>query len=215
MLLAKVKAGKAMAADPGYRVLLSSVVRLTGNLCYALYHLLLGVTNRSLWFIFLCAFYAILATARFSAVLCARGYPEPPSGDTGQFVMRGSGVLFLGLSFLLAAANGMHLSQNITLRHDTIPMITIATYTFYKIILSIVKAVKGSFVSSPLICTLRNIGYAEVAASVLTLQRSMLASFGTTSARQVCWMNSITCAAVCLFILILGLSMILHKKREV
>lgn len=59
--------------------------------------------------------------------------------------------------------------------------------------------------------TIRNISYAEVSASILTLQRSMLVSFGSMNSEQVCMMNAVTGAAVCLFVLILGFSML---KKE-
>ena len=62
-------------------------------------------------------------------------------------------------------------------RYDSILMITIATYTFYKITMAVVRAVKQRHDPSPLLAAIRSIGYAEVAASVLTMQRSMLVSF--------------------------------------
>ncbi|HIY21965.1 MAG TPA: hypothetical protein H9841_08710, partial [Candidatus Flavonifractor merdigallinarum] len=58
------------------------------------------------------------------------------------------------------------------------------------------------------------ISYAEVAASIMTLQRSMLVSFGTMSTGNIHFMNAATGAAVCLLILILGLSMIIKSKRK-
>ena len=60
---------------------------------------------------------------------------------------------------------------------------------------------------------IRNIRYAEVAASVLTLQRSMLVSFGSMDHRQIRFMNAMTGAAVCLFVLLLGVSMIAKSNR--
>ena len=86
-------------------------------------------------------------------------------------------------------------------------MITIATYTFYKTAMAITKAVKQRKNPSPLLRTIRNISYAEVAASILTLQRSMLVSFGSMSVRNIHFMNAVTGAVVCLFVLILGLLM--------
>ena len=47
---------------------------------------------------------------------------------------------------------------------------------------------------------------AEVAASILTLQRSMLVSFGAVEVDKIWLMNSVTGADVCLFVLMLGIS---------
>lgn len=213
-LLTKTETGRKIASDQRYRIILFAAAAFVFNLLYALYHCILGIMNHSLWFISLCAFYGILATTRFSAVLCERNHHELLSDDTEIFVIKFSGILLALLSFVLATVNYISLSQNIASRHEEIIMITIATYTFYKITMAIVKAIKHPKNSSPLLCALRNISYAEVATSVLTLQRSMLVSFGRINAKQIHFMNSITGAAVCLFVLILGLSMITKSKKK-
>lgn len=87
-------------------------------------------------------------------------------------------------------------------------MITIATY-----IVAIVKAIKQHKNPSPLLAVVRNIGYAEAAVSILTLQRSMLVSFGAMDKATIKLMNSLTGAAVCLFILSLGIVTIRAQRR--
>ena len=171
--------------------------------------------NLSLWFIAMCAFYGILATMRFSAVLCERNQHRSPSDDTEIFVMKLSGILLVTLGVVLAAVNYISLSQNTAVKYGEITMITIAAYTFTKITMAIVRAVKQRRDPSPLLRTIRNIGYAEVSASILTLQRSMLVSFGGMDDRQARLMNSLTGAAVCLFVLMLGLSMTAKSRRKV
>lgn len=213
-LLNKTETGKRIASSKRYRIILSATASLAFNLLYALYHLVLGILNLSLWFIAMCAFYCILATVRFSAVLCERNHQKSPDNDTELFVMKLSGLLLLVLGVVLATVNYLSLSQNIATQHEEIMMISIAAYTFYKITMAIVKAVKQHKNPSPLLRAIRNIGYAEVAASILTLQRSMLVSFGSMSAGNVHFMNAVTGAAVCLFVLILGLSMIKTSKGK-
>ena len=87
-------------------------------------------------------------------------------------------------------------------------MITIAVYTFAKITMAIVGAVKHRHSYSPLLAALRSIAYAEAAVSVLTLQRSMLISFGEMQADKIYLMNALTDAGVFLFISVLGITMI-------
>ena len=213
-LITRTKAGKKFVGSQRYRIILSAAVSFAFNLLYAIYHLVLGVLNLSFWFIAMCAFYGILATMRFSAILCERNRQKLPSDDTERVVMKLSGILLVILSIVLATVNYISLSQNIAVKHGEIIMITIAAYTFYKITMAIVKAVKQHKNTSPLLKTIRNIGYAEVAASILTLQRSMLASFGSMSAGNIHFMNAVTGAAVCLFVLILGLSMIAKSMKK-
>ena len=214
MLIAKTKTGKKLVSSQRYRIILSATLAFAFNLLYAIYHCVLGILNLSFWFIAMCAFYGILAIMRFSAILCERNHQKLPDNVTELFVMKLSGVLLVTLSIVLATVSYISLSQNIAAKHGEIIMITIATYTFYKITMAIVKAVKQHKNPSPMLKTIRNIGYAEVAASILTLQRSMLASFGSMSAGNIHFMNAVTGAAVCLFVLILGLSMIAKSMKK-
>ena len=212
--MSRTKAGRRLVSSQRYRMILSAAVAFAFNLLYAVYHCVLGILNRSFWFIAMCAFYGILAIMRFSAVLCERNHQKSPDNDTELFVMKLSGILLVILSIVLATVSYISLSQNIAAKHGEIIMITIATYTFYKITMAIVKAIKQHKNPSPLLRTIRNIGYAEVAASIQTLQRSMLASFGSMSAGNIHFMNAVTGAAVCLFVLILGLSMIAKSMKK-
>lgn len=214
LLIAKTKTGKKLVSSQRYRIILSATLAFAFNLLYAIYHCVLGILNLSFWFIAMCAFYGILAIMRFSAIMCERNHQKLPDNVTELFVMKLSGVLLVILSIVLATVSYISLSQNIAAKYGEIIMITIATYTFYKITMAIVKAVKQHKNPSPLLKTIRNIGYAEVAASILTLQRSMLASFGSMSAGNIHFMNAVTGAVVCLFVLILGLSMIAKSMKK-
>lgn len=213
-LIVKTKIGNKIVSSQRYRIILSAAVAFAFNLLYAIYHCVLGVLNISFWFITMCAFYGILATIRFSAVLCECNHYKLPSDDTDLFVMKFTGILLVILGIVLATINYVSLSQNIATKHEEIIMITIATYTFYKITMAIVKAVKQHKNPSPLLKTIQSIGYAEVSASILTLQRSMLVSFGSMDSRQMRFLNAMTGAVVCVFILILGLSMIVKSRRK-
>lgn len=213
-LLAKTELGEKIVSDQRYRIILFAAAAFVFNLFYALYHCILGIMNSSLWFISLCAFYGILATTRFSAVLCECNHHKLSADDIELFVMKLCGVLLVVLGIVLATVNYISLAQNIATKYEAIIMITIATYTFYKITMAIVKAIKQHKNPSPLLTTIQNISYAEVSASILTLQRSMLVSFGSMDNKQICVMNAMTGAAVCLFVLTLGLSMITKSKKE-
>lgn len=128
--------------------------------------------------------------------------------------MKLCGVLLVLLNFVLAGAIYISLSRNVATKHGEIVMITIAAYTFYKITMTIIKAVRQHKTPSPLLSVIRCIGYAEVAASVLTLQRSMLVLFGEMSDTDILTMNILTGSAVCLFVLILGIILITRGKRK-
>lgn len=208
------KFGKQILWEQKYRILFVTTCSFILNLLYAFYHGVLGLTSQSLWFLTLCAYYVVLSTLRFSAVLCGHKSNPAYTADTERFVTKFSGALLTVLSFVLTGVIYISLSQNIATKHGEIIMITIATYTFGKITVAIVKAVKQHKNPSLLLAVVRNIGYAEAAASILTLQRSMLVSFGAMKERMIRRMNILTGAAVCLFILVLGIIMIRRGQKR-
>lgn len=208
------KIGKRFIREQRFRAVFSAAVGLLINSLYAFYHGALGVLNQSLWFAVMFAYYVILSSMRFSAILCERKRKFSASEDTEYFVAKLCGGLLVLLSFILAGVVYISLSQNIAVRHHEIVMITIAAYTFYKITIAVIKAIKQHKNTDPLLAAIRTIGYAEVAASLLTLQRSMLISFGAMDKRDIDHMNGLTGASVCLFILLLGIFTILRSGKE-
>ncbi len=212
--VSKTKIGERAIRDQRYRIVLTATLSLLLNLSYAVYHGALGIMGQSWWFIALCAYYIILGMTRFSAVLCERKNNSTPTIDTEYFVLSISGVLLLLLSCVLAGVNYMSLQENIATKYGEITMITIATYTFGKLTMAIIRVVKHRRNPSPLLAAIRRIGYAEVAVSVLTLQRSMLVSFGEMEASKIYLMNALTGAGVYLFIFILGILMIKESRGK-
>lgn len=206
------KIGHRLIREPRFRTVFSASIGLLANIIYALYHGVLGVINQSLWFIAMFAYYIILSSMRFSSVLCEWSRKSSAFKDTESFVAKLCGTLLVLLSFLLAGIVYISLSQNVAFKHHEIVMITVATYTFYKITVAIIRAIKQRKNTVPLLAVIRTIGYAEVSASVLTLQRSMLVSFGSMDNETIALMNGLTGISVCLFILLLGIFTILKKR---
>lgn len=208
LLREKAKALRRAAGSPAQRVLLSAGVSLACNLLYAVYNGALGVLNLSVWLVTMCAYYSILAVMRFAAVLC--GWRDHMASDpsTQRLIGWMVGLLLAALSVVLAAMNALSLAQGRAAVHSDVVMISIAAYTFYKVGVSVFQAVRQRRDPSLLLAALRRVRYAEVAASVLTLQRSMLVSFGSMEPETAHRMNIATGAAVCLFVGGLGVTLL-------
>lgn len=216
-LLARCGRGPLAArliAEPRSRAVAGAALLFAVNLLYALYNGALGIAGLSVWFLAMCAYYSLLSAMRFSVVLCERRN-SAAADDMEYFVMRLTGGLLTALSLVLSGVIYISLAEQVAAQHETIVMITIAAYTFYKLTMLAVRAVKYRKNPSPLLAVIRKIAYADVAASVFTLQRSMLVSFGAESnARNAFVLNILTGAAVCLFVGSLGLSMVIKGKRK-
>lgn len=195
------------------RALPAAMLSLICNSLYALYNGILGICHSSLWLFSMSAFYSILAVMRFIIILYGQ-FTWPKTLIRESWILRTVGALLILLGTVLAYVNAISLSQQIATSYDTIPMITIAAYTFYKVIAVIIKALRQRSKNAMMVLALRNISCAEAAASVLTLQRSMLASFGTMEKNKICLMNGLTGAGIFLLILALGVFMIVRSGRR-
>ena len=125
-----------------------------------------------------------------------------------------AGILLLALNFALTGVILLTIAQDTARRYSEIVVISIATYTFYKIIMAVVNMVKVRKTQSPVLITIRNIGVADALVSVLTLQATMLASFQGKGGLDANRMNAITGMVVCVLILALGVSMIHYAFKN-
>ena len=125
-----------------------------------------------------------------------------------------AGILFLALNFALTGVILLTIAQDTARRYSEIVVISIATYTFYKIIMAVVNMVKVRKMQSLVLITIRNIGVADALVSMLTLQATMLASFQGKGGLDANRMNAVTGMVVCVLILALGVSMIRYAFKN-
>lgn len=210
--ISKSRFVKQILEDVRYRTVLSAICGLVFNLLYAVYNGVLGIIVNSYWFICMCAYHLILSIMRFLAILSERKNNK----KSEYAIMRFTGILLSLLSMLLSGIVYICVSQDIATRYSEIIMITNASYTFYKITMAVIRAVKYHKEIMPIMSVIRSIGYAEISVSVLTMQMSMLVSFGEEMGSQdIFILNLLTGIGVCLFTLALGISMIKNSKKGV
>lgn len=207
--LRKKEFGAKMLDDNRYRLAVTATFSFAINIVYAVYNLILGVADRSWWFITMSAYYLVLSIMRMYVV-----FHERKGLADGKRVMRLVGVFLLLLSVVLAGSVILSATYDVSKSHHEIIMITIALYTTIKVTLAVMNTVKAQKTNLPFFITLRNIGCADAAASVVSLQRSMFASFGDVTGQDVFIMNIATGTAAFLIVLIMGIFMISGKGKR-
>ena len=125
-----------------------------------------------------------------------------------------AGILLLALNFALTGVILLTIAQDTAKRYSEVVVISIATYTFYKIIMAVANMVKVRKTRSPVLIAIRNIGTADALVSMLTLQATMLASFQGKGGLDANRMNAVTGMVVCVLILALGVSMIRYAFKN-
>ena len=182
------------------------------NVSYALGNCIIGFLNHSWWFITVGAYYTVLAITRFSVLQVAR--KESDNNATELFARRITGILLVVLSFCIVGVNILSAVKDRGAVFHEIAMITIATYTFTKITISIIGMVKAKRSASQVLKILRNISLADACVSIYTMQRSMLVSFPGMEAEKILLLNIFTGTAVWIVVLLLGINLIGGKYTD-
>ena len=190
----------------------SPYTSLAFNVVYALGNCIIGFLAHSWWFITVGTYYTVLAITRFSVLQVKRKASD--NYDTELFARRITGILLVALSFCIVGVNIMSAVKDRGTTFHEIAMITIATYTFAKITISIIGMVKAKRSASSVLKTLRNISLADACVSIYTMQRSMLVSFPGMEAADILLLNIFTGTAVWSVVLLLGINLIGGKYAD-
>lgn len=186
--------------DRRFRMVARAVCSLIFNLVFAFYNGIFGALTGDRIFLATAVYYLLLGLMRFAAVLLNRKKSLPYALRAGRSI----GLLLMLLSLSYPAVIWLSIRHQSAAVYGEIPMIAIAAYTFAKITTAAVTAAKHRHLRAPLVKALNAVRYAEVAVSLLTMQQSMLVSFGEMDAGTAVVFNGCTGAGVCLFIFTLG-----------
>lgn len=196
-----------MQDDRRFSIVFSAGCTLVINLTYGLGHAVLGVMEASSWLLVMAAYHILLGVMRFGAVLTERRHTSE------RFVMRLCGGILVVLAVILGISTAMSILQDRAVPHGLIIMLIIAIYTFWKLTMAIVHTVQAHQSGTPLTKTIRNITLASGLAAMMTMQRSMLASFGADMpAGDVLLFYALTGGGVALIVLLMGFNMLFDEK---
>ena len=193
------------------RDILKTSFSLLINTSYAMFNLILAWIYHSEWYLMMTVFLAPLCIIRFLILLT---WKKDGADYAGRGILHVSGIILLLLDMQMGTIVYVSSIRQVAEVHGEIIMITIVAYTFTKLGFVIARAVNARKDSRPLPRTIRCITYSEAAASMLSLQRSMIVSFGNSNQEWASMMNIISGSTVCLFIAAIGISMILYGRTN-
>lgn len=210
--------GAHFLEDYRFRTILTTMPSFMINVAYTIYNGVIGIMNQSSWFITMAVYYSLLGIMRYCAVHTERKISRLEDHELIRkkelAVIKIDGILLLLLNLALSGVVLLTIAEGTAKAYSDIMAISIAAYTFYKIIMAVINMVKVRKMESPILITIRNIGVADALVSMLTLQMTMLVSFQGTDSLDMNRMNGITGLAVCLLISALGISMIYYAFKR-
>lgn len=208
------KYAKRWFEDERLRVNASLYGSLALNIAYAVFQLWLGLYHASFWFSSLAGYYISLAVMRFFLVRHTRVYRPGESMRAELLKYRACGWIFLAMNLLLTLMIFFMVYWDRTFIHHEITTIAMAAYTFTAFTVAIVNLVKYRQYKSPVYSASKAINLAAACVSMLTLESTMLTTFGeveTAQFRRI--MLAATGLAISLFIVVMAVYMIAQGNK--
>ena len=202
--------------DARLRVNVSLYGSLALNTAYAAFHFALGVKHRTFWFSSLGIYYVFLAVMRFFLLRHSRAYRPGERMRAELRRYRACGFAFLFMNLSLACIVFFMIRWNRTFVHHEITTITMAAYTFTAFTLAIVNILKFRKYNSPIYSATKAISLAAACVSVLTLESTMMTTFGGETMSDAARMLflGLTGAAVIVTVVVLAIYMIAQGTKK-
>lgn len=204
--------------DTRLRVNISLYGALIFNTAYALLQLGMGFWHHSFWFFSLAGYYLCLAVIRFF-LLRHTGKYKPGDRMTDELKKyRACGISLLIMNLALALMIFFMVYWNRTFHHHEITTIALAAYTFTSLTFAMINTVKYRKYHSPVYSAAKAISLASACVSLLTLESTMLTTFGNETMSLTGWriLLGVSGGVISAFIIAMAIYMIVtaSKKRK-
>ena len=166
-------------SDVHLRMNVSLYGLLVWNVAYAIFQLGLGFFHKSFWYYSMFGYYVMLGIMRFFLVKHTSKYKTNEENDIELKKSILCGWLLLAMNLALGVIVFFIVYYNKTFIHHMITTIAIAAYTFFTFIFAIVNSFRYKKYKSPVYSTAKYISLIAGCVSMLTLETTMLTTFGT------------------------------------
>jgi hypothetical protein len=202
-------------SDVHLRMNVSLYGSLIWNVAFAIFQLGLGFYYGSFWFYSMFAYYVMLGVMRFFLVKHTRKYKanEETTIEVKKSIL--CGYLLIAINLALAVIVFFMVYWNKTFYHHMITTIALAAYTFFTFTFAIINLVKYRKYKSAVYSSAKTISLIAGAVSMLTLEATMLTTFGSNESPLFSQlMLSLTGAAVIGFAITMAVIMIVKGNRR-
>ena len=203
--------------DYGARTVFFACFSAAFNVAYVCFNAVTAAVYRSVWYSCMTAYYFLLGFIRIGILLSGHLAVRRHEED-GAALRRAKWNIHLGCGialFVLEAALSVVVAHsafaNDATRTGTVIAIASAAYTFYKLAVAVVNLVRAKRFRDPVVQSLRGLNFTDALVSLLSLQVTMLAVFGSGASVGA---NTLTGAAVCLVTVFLGVVMIARAVKH-
>jgi hypothetical protein len=185
------------------------------NVVFALFKLISGIAVRSYWFGAIAIYYLMLSVVKL--VLIRRDRARLKSDRGGDYEWRSyrvAGWLMLALSVTLTGIVYQVVAQGKSYSYPGFLIFAVAAYSFYNIVVTVVRLVKGRGDRSPIFTAVYTIDFSAALVAMFALQTAMLSAYSSPD-YDTTPMNGIFGGMVSVAVIVLAVIMIIRAYRNI
>ncbi len=202
------------------RTIVLVIISIVINLAFVIFNTVFAVLTHSLWYGASAVYYFFLSLLKGTVFFVDNRVKKQAKGNNEKILLgqlknyRGCGIALLVVELAMTSVITLMILQQRPTEYSKIVAITFATYTCYRIVLSVRNVVNAKKINNPQIQCFRNIGLAETTLSLVSLQMALVSTFsdGTTDLRVL---NAIVGFVACAFIIGIGVFMITRASAKI
>lgn len=204
---------KKLAEDYSYRTAVTSLMSFVINAGYAVFMGIFGIMYRLIWYGALATYYLVLSFLRI-VILLSYGKAADEEKNLKVYKRTGFFISLLAVAMIPAVVQ-MVMSRRLGMTGVGVMIYVIATYTTYKITFSVINAFKAKKTNDKVIMSLKYVNLADSAFSLVSLQTALVAIFSESGDTVMPVFNAVTGGAACLFVLLLGISIVVSSNKVI
>ena len=187
------------------------------NISFAIFKFLAGIYYNSTFFLAIGVYYAVLSIIRFT--LIHRDRKTNKLSENQIFMQwktyRLCGILLMLLNLTMTGMVFQIIWQNKFFSYPGFVIYIIAAYTFYRLIITIIRLIKNKQ-PNPILLGARAVDLSISLMSLFSLQTAMFNSFSSDASKDMQrLMNIFTGGAVCLGVVLISIFMIIKATKKI
>ncbi|MBQ9037002.1 MAG: hypothetical protein IJ115_06095 [Erysipelotrichaceae bacterium] len=181
-----------------------AIVNIAWNIIYGIFNLVMMSRSDSYWYLAIGIFFLVLGLMRLMGYVAEK----KKFSNVNKYV----GIVMLLLAVALNGINIITIKESINPGKNMILVIAQAAFTFTVFVLAIINVIHANNKKDIYMLVNRNIAFASAISSMLSLERSMLGTFGVPADAFNTQIETYTGGAAFILLIILGIGMLKADK---
>ncbi len=216
--LSRKKFTRNLTQNYTFRTLVFATGSFVVNVGFVVYNTVFAIWTGNGWYGCLAGYYLLLGALRGCVFAWDKRAKKRVEGQENRYKIlqlknyRRCGIALFALDGAMAVAVTLMVLAQKPTKYTEITAIVFAAYSVYKISLAIWNIFKAKKTKDMQIQSFRNVGLADAAISLLSLQTTLVATFSTEGESMLA-LNAVTGAFVCLFTVGMGVFMVVKSTK--